>query len=59
MNDEDYRGLWTEGFVRCRVCNHRHVAVAPWPEPGLDNLECPHCGCFACDGDDDETVVGA
>ena len=40
---------WITGLVRCRVCWNIHVAVAPWPEPGLENLECLHCGMLACD----------
>ena len=39
---------WTYGMVRCRVCDHRHVAVVPVP-PGLADLECSSCGAMACD----------
>lgn len=46
------RQHWVQGLVECRVCGHRRVAVAPYPEPGLHDLECPDCGVFACDACD-------
>ena len=57
MTDEDYQGKWCEGLVRCRVCGYSCVAVAPWPEPGLCDLECSNCSCIAMDeAEEDETV---
>ena len=34
-------------MVQCRICGHRHAAVAPTCAD-LDNLECPNCGNMTC-----------
>lgn len=41
------RGRWWTGLVQCRVCGHKHVAVAP--ACASSSLECAHCGSMACD----------
>ena len=45
---------WIEGRVRCRICGHEHHAIAPYPDPGLHDLECSQCGNFSCDEIEDE-----
>jgi hypothetical protein len=45
-------GTFITGTVRCRECDGQHVAQAPFPEPGLDDLDCPLCGAEAsCEGE--------
>ncbi len=46
-------GGWLTARVQCRLCRHRHVAVAPVETEGRD-LECPRCGNMTCDADDAE-----
>lgn len=40
---------WYACLTLCRVCDTEHVMVAP-ECTGARDLECPHCGCQACDG---------
>lgn len=51
-------GRWVQGPVECRICGHRHMAIALYPQPGLRDLECPHCGYLACDECEAEAVEG-
>ena len=53
MSEAD--GPWQQGWVRCRICDHRHVAVIEVPagQEAYD-MECSQCGYLACDWDPED-----
>lgn len=49
---DEWPGPWWSGWMECRICGHRHIAVVPVEHEDDDLLtrcECHECGHMAAE----------